>query len=89
MSAIYRKSLRLSSKARQRFTTGEITNFMSGGCLGSPPHQSCSYETSILVDAQRLVDSVPFSFFVIIGPIELILCLLLLYRLLGIAVLVH
>ena len=89
MSAIYRKSLRLSSKARQRFTTGEITNFMSGGFLGSLPHQSCSCETLILVDAQRLVDSVPFSFFVIIGPIELILCLLLLYRLLGIAVLVH
>ena len=89
VSAIYRKSLRLSSKARQRFTTGEITNFMSGGFLGSLPRQSCSYETSILVDAQRLVDSVPFSFFVIIGPIELILCLVLLYRLLGIAVLVH
>ena len=43
----------------------------------------------ILVDAQRLVDSVPFSFFVIIGPIELILCLALLYRLLGTAVLVN
>ena len=42
----------------------------------------------ILVDAQRLVDSVPFSFFVIIGPIELVLCLGLLYRLLGTAVLV-
>ena len=42
----------------------------------------------ILVDAQRLVDSVPFSFFVIIGPIELVLCLGLLHRLLGTAVLV-
>merc|ERR1719400_1457572 len=68
VSAIYRKSLRLSSKARQQFTTGKITNFMSA-------------------DAQRLVDSVPFSFFVIIGPIELVLCLGLLYRLLGTAVL--
>ena len=41
VSAIYRKSLRLSSKARQRFTTGEITNFMSGGFLRSF-HYSCS-----------------------------------------------
>ena len=87
MSAIYRKSLRLSSAARQRFTTGEITNFMSGGFFCSFSH--FGNETSILVDAQRLVDSVPFSFFVIIGPIELILCLVLLYRLLGIAVLVN
>ena len=46
------------------------------------------YDDLILVDAQRLVDSVPFSFFVIIGPIELVLCLGLLYRLLGTAVLV-
>jgi ABC-type multidrug transport system fused ATPase/permease subunit len=68
VSAVYRKTLRLSSVARQRFTTGEITNFMS-------------------VDAQRLVDSVPFSFFLIIGPVELVLCLGLLYRLLGTAVL--
>mgnify|MGYP007045551628 CR=1 FL=1 len=53
------------------------------------PSTSLAHQTLIPVDAQRLVDSVPFSFFVIIGPIELILCLLLLYRLLGIAVLVH
>lgn len=52
------------------------------------PVASLSHETLIAVDAQRLVDSVPFSFFVIIGPIELILCLALLYRLLGTAVLV-
>ena len=49
---------------------------------------SFAYQTLIPVDAQRLVDSVPFSFFVIIGPIELIVCLVLLYRLLGTAVLV-
>ena len=41
------------------------------------------------VDAQRIVDSVPFSFFLIIGPIELVICLGLLYRLLGMAVLVY
>ena len=41
------------------------------------------------VDAQRIVDSVPFSFFLIIGPIELVICLGLLYRLLGLAVLVY
>ena len=52
------------------------------------PVASLSHATLIPVDAQRLVDSVPFSFFVIIGPIELILCLALLYRLLGTAVLV-
>ena len=86
VSAIYRKSLRLSSKARQRFTTGEITNFMSGEFFR--PLLPFSHATLIPVDAQRLVDSVPFSFFVIIGPIELILCLALLYRLLGTAVLV-
>ena len=86
VSAIYRKSLRLSSKARQQFTTGEITNFMSGEFFCLLP--SFAYQTLIPVDAQRLVDSVPFSFFVIIGPIELIVCLVLLYRLLGTAVLV-
>jgi len=68
VSAVYRKSLRLSSVARQRFTTGEITNFMS-------------------VDGQRLIDSVPFSFFIFVGPLELVVCLVLLYRILGLAVL--
>ena len=60
--------MRLSSVARQRFTTGEITNFMS-------------------VDGQRLIDSVPFSFFIFVGPLELVVCLVLLYRILGLAVL--
>jgi len=67
VTAVYRKSLRLSSVARQKFTTGEITNFMS-------------------VDAQRLIDSVPFSFFIIVAPIEIVVCLGFLYRIVGVAV---
>ena len=31
-SAIYKKSLRLSNKARSKNTTGEITNYMSVDC---------------------------------------------------------
>jgi len=67
VTAVYRKSLRLSSTARQMFTTGEITNFMS-------------------VDAQRIIDSVPFSFFIIVAPIEIVVCLGFLYKIVGIAV---
>ena len=68
VSSVYRKSLRLSSTSRQRFTTGEITNFMA-------------------VDAQRLADSVPFSYVVLVAPVDILTCLALLYRLLGPSVL--
>jgi ATP-binding cassette subfamily C (CFTR/MRP) protein 1 len=66
-AAVYRKSLRLSNEARQRFTTGEITNFMS-------------------VDAKRLIDSIPFSYFIFLSPFEIIACIALIYYNIGVSV---
>ncbi|XP_023329650.1 multidrug resistance-associated protein 1 [Eurytemora carolleeae] len=65
-AAVYRKSLRLSNLARQKFTTGEITNFMS-------------------VDAKRLIETIPFSYFIFISPFEIVICLVLIYYNIGVS----
>lgn len=64
VSAIYRKSLRLSNQARKQYTTGEITNYMS-------------------VDAQHVVETIPFLSNLWSAPLQVILSLYFLYRELG------
>ncbi|KAM0414623.1 hypothetical protein ACHAPT_013533 [Fusarium lateritium] len=64
VSAIYRKSLRLSNEARGTKSTGDIVNLMA-------------------VDSQRLQDVTQFSQHLWSAPLQISLCMLSLYGLLG------
>ncbi|KAL5603731.1 hypothetical protein FOVSG1_006481 [Fusarium oxysporum f. sp. vasinfectum] len=64
VSAIYRKSLKLSNEARSMKPTGDIVNLMA-------------------VDSQRLQDVTQLSQHLWSAPLQIILCLVSLYSLLG------
>ncbi|PNP51658.1 hypothetical protein FNYG_15884 [Fusarium nygamai] len=64
VSAIYRKSLKLSNEARSTKPTGDIVNLMA-------------------VDSQRLQDVTQFSQHLWSAPLQIVLCMVSLYSLLG------
>ncbi|RFN54506.1 putative multidrug resistance protein [Fusarium flagelliforme] len=64
VSAIYRKSLKLSNEARGTKSTGDIVNLMA-------------------VDCQRLQDVTQFSQHLWSAPLQVVLCMISLYGLLG------
>ena len=69
LSAVFRKSLKLSNSSKQKFTSGNITNLMA-------------------VDAQRLLDNIPYISILWGAPYQVILAITLLYNELGIAAII-
>ncbi|KAG8192593.1 hypothetical protein JTE90_015226 [Oedothorax gibbosus] len=67
VSAIYKKSLVLSSSAKKVSTTGEIVNLMS-------------------VDSQRFMDLMTYLNLVWSAPLQIIVAIAMLYRVLGVSV---
>ncbi|XP_052284442.1 multidrug resistance-associated protein 1-like isoform X2 [Dreissena polymorpha] len=66
ISAIFKKSLRLSNQARTESTSGEIMNLMS-------------------VDAQNIKDLCEYMWCLWSGPLQIIVCVILLYYTVGFA----
>ena len=68
ISAIYRKSLKVSPSGKKEATTGEIVNLMS-------------------VDVQRIVDLMPYFNMLWSAPLQIVLCTVFLWNILGPSVL--
>ena len=69
VTAIYRKSFKLSAEVRQKYTVGEITS------ADSPPREACiTYfgADHMSVDAQRLMDTVSYLHMIWSGPLQII-----------------
>lgn len=71
ITAIYRKSFKLSAEVRQRFTVGEITSaFLLPGFASRLSDNLCADHMS--VDAQRLMDTVSYLHMIWSGPLQII-----------------